>query len=258
MASAANKDNKNEKSGIILHQFPRTKSTPNPSPYAMKVETFLRMTKLPYTADFKKAQGPRGKTPWITDEDGQAVTDSQVIIDHLIKKHNIQMLKLTPEETAVARGLRALLEDNWSFVMSAENGIHSDAKLLLNYFPRVVPRAAPDCLQTLVVKKIRSNIGKQAKVQGMGLRDRDELHSIGLSDLEALSTWLGNKPYLMGSAPCPLDCTAFGFLAMLFLAFPEDYFFRKEAEKQFPNLKAYAERIKKTYWPDWDELLAKE
>jgi glutathione S-transferase len=58
------------------------------------------------------------------------------------------------------------------------------------------------------------------------LCSRDEVHELGLSDLEALSNWLGNKPYLMGSAPCQLDCTAFGFLATLFYNFPEDYYFR--------------------------------
>jgi hypothetical protein len=35
---------------IVLHQFPRTKNAPSPSPYPMKVETFLRMNKLPYVA----------------------------------------------------------------------------------------------------------------------------------------------------------------------------------------------------------------
>ncbi len=56
--------------------------------------------------------GPKGKCPWITDEDGKAVADSQFIIEHLTKKHNLQELELTPQEAAVARGLRAILEDN--------------------------------------------------------------------------------------------------------------------------------------------------
>ena len=62
--------------------------------------------------EFKNAIGPKGKSPWITDDDGEPVSDSQLIIEHLMKKHNIQMLKLTPEESAVARSLRALVEDN--------------------------------------------------------------------------------------------------------------------------------------------------
>jgi hypothetical protein len=42
--------NGNDKGVIVLHQFPRTKNAPSPSPYPMKVETFLRMNKLPYVA----------------------------------------------------------------------------------------------------------------------------------------------------------------------------------------------------------------
>jgi glutathione S-transferase len=87
---------------------------------------------------------------------------------------------------------------------------------------------------------------------------REDLHFIGLSDFEALAVQLGSKPYLMGNAPSVIDCTAFGFLVMFFYVFPPDYYFRKECERRFPNLRSYVERIKKTYWPDWEECLAKE
>ena len=36
------------KSVIVLHQFPRAKKAPSPSPYPLKLETFLRMSKIPY------------------------------------------------------------------------------------------------------------------------------------------------------------------------------------------------------------------
>ena len=39
-----------KKPDIILHQFPRGKNAPSPSPYPIKVETFLRMNKLAYTS----------------------------------------------------------------------------------------------------------------------------------------------------------------------------------------------------------------
>jgi hypothetical protein len=33
---------------------------------------------------------------------------------------------------------------------------------------------------------------------------REDLHHIGLNDLENVSNWLGSKPFLMGNAPrCP-------------------------------------------------------
>jgi hypothetical protein len=35
--------------------------------------------------DFKKPIGPKGKAPWITDDDGKDYSDSQLIIEHLTK-----------------------------------------------------------------------------------------------------------------------------------------------------------------------------
>ena len=62
--------------------------------------------------DFKNFLGPKGKSPWITDDDGTEIADSQFIIEHLTKKHNIKMMEMSPQEAAVERAMRALLEDN--------------------------------------------------------------------------------------------------------------------------------------------------
>ena len=80
---------------------------------------------------------------------------------------------------------------------------------------------------------------------------------MGIADVEAISNWLGDKPYMMGAEPCPLDCTVFGFLAIFFNSFPETYFIQKEVDEKFPNLRVYTNRIKDTFWTDWDELLSK-
>ena len=80
----------NGNSVIILHEFPRTSKAPNVSPYPLKLETFLRMNKLEYVSDFKKVFGPKGKSPWITDTAGQAIGDTEFIIEHLIAQHDIQ------------------------------------------------------------------------------------------------------------------------------------------------------------------------
>jgi len=81
--------------------------------------------------------------------------------------------------------------------------------------------------------------------------------NIGKHDLEALSNWLGNKPYMMGAKPTPLDCTAFGFLAVGLFNFPEDHPMRKVIQ-QHSNLVAYVHRMKEQYWPDWDQLIGKK
>jgi glutathione S-transferase len=48
---------------------------PNPSPFCMKLETWLRMTRIPFeivrVVDPRK--GPKGKVPWIEDQVGRLV-----------------------------------------------------------------------------------------------------------------------------------------------------------------------------------------
>lgn len=54
---------------IILHQFARTWGIPNLSQFCVKVETYLRMVKLPYEiVETLPLKGPRGKLPFIEDQ----------------------------------------------------------------------------------------------------------------------------------------------------------------------------------------------
>ncbi len=74
---------------ITLYTFGPAFGLPDPSPFVMKVETLLKMAKLPYRTDqngFSKA--PKGKLPYI-DDDGVVVADSTIIRWHLEKKYRI-------------------------------------------------------------------------------------------------------------------------------------------------------------------------
>ncbi|KAF0308209.1 Failed axon connections [Amphibalanus amphitrite] len=51
---------------VVLHQFERGTNMPNLSPFALKLETFLRMANIQYVVDTEEPQGARGKCPWIT------------------------------------------------------------------------------------------------------------------------------------------------------------------------------------------------
>ena len=116
--------------------------------------------------------GKKGKCPWMTDDDGTEVCDSQFMIEYLIKKHNIEMLKLSPEDEAVARSMRILLEDNFYFALLTDSVINGTLQDMRNIFPRFVPPSAPNCLQTMVLRRIKSNLGKQAVAQGIGRHTR--------------------------------------------------------------------------------------
>lgn len=67
---------------------------PSVSPFVIKLETYLRLAKIPYQVDKGDIWGPKGKTPWIT-YNGVHMGDSQIIIKFLSKYHqNIKIFFL--------------------------------------------------------------------------------------------------------------------------------------------------------------------
>lgn len=60
------------------------RKVPTPSPFVLKLETYLRMAKIAYEVDKSDIWGPKGKTPWIS-INGQHVSDSQLIVEFLGK-----------------------------------------------------------------------------------------------------------------------------------------------------------------------------
>ena len=80
------------------------------------------------------------------------------------------------------------------------------------------------------------------------------MYDVGTRSLRALSAFLANKPFMLGSAPSSLDAVAFGFLGSCHFG-P----FRTPIEdclRGAPNLVAYCERMKERFYPDWDSLCA--
>ena len=99
---------------LRLHQYPPMFGLPNPSPFCMKLETWLRMTKRPFeivrVADPRK--GPKGKVPWIEDQ-GRTISDSGFIIEYLKEAYGDPLdARLGAGERATALALRRLIEEH--------------------------------------------------------------------------------------------------------------------------------------------------
>jgi hypothetical protein len=82
------------KDKVIIHGTRRAKNIHAPSPFVLKLETYLRMAKIDYEydADPKNTFGPKGKTPWIS-LNGEHVSDSQLCIEFLEKKNSTNQSK---------------------------------------------------------------------------------------------------------------------------------------------------------------------
>jgi glutathione S-transferase len=230
---------------IKLYQFNPAWGLPNPSPFCMKVETYLRMVGLPYETingalSFK---APKRKLPYI--EDGtQVVADSGFILEYLKKTYGDRLDgNLSDAEKAIAHALRRLFEENlyWVALYSRwmEESIYSKTR-------RLFFGALPPIMRELVAGRVRKGIQKALYAQGIGRHSRDEIYETGNADLTAVSVWLGEKPFLMGSAATSVDAIAYSLLANILV--PPLKSPLKDHGISLPNLWAYCERMKKKYY----------
>lgn len=108
------------------------------SPFAAKLETRLRFSNQPYSAQpGVKSQSPKGKIPYVRIEDEESgvdtiMSDSTLITAALIESGLIEDLNasLSPSQKTVDLALRSLLEDKLYF-MTARFPFCSSIK---NYF----------------------------------------------------------------------------------------------------------------------------
>ena len=97
---------------VVLHQFPPYGAVVNTSPPCLKLETFLRMTKIPYENDYGFKFSKKGKLPWI-ELNGQEIADSNFCIQFLKKEFQVDINShLSATENAIAHSIRCMLEEN--------------------------------------------------------------------------------------------------------------------------------------------------
>jgi hypothetical protein len=75
-----------------------------------------------------------------------------------------------------------------------------------------------------------------------------------VADIEALATWLGDKPFFMGDVPTRIDATVHAFVCN-FLAEPFTSPL-KDATRRQANLVAYDERMLGWFFPEHATRLA--
>jgi glutathione S-transferase len=94
---------------------------------------------------------------------------------------------------------------------------------------------------------------RAAKGHGIGRHSIEDIYRITGKDVQAISEFLGNKPFLMGEKACSADASVFGHVSALLWS-PFDSPLIQKA-KSYPNLEAYCARVRDTFWPDWKEYL---
>jgi len=230
---------------LTLYQFEPCLGVRNPSPFCLKLETYLRMANLPYevVTDADVTKAPKKKFPYIKDGD-RTIADSGFIIDYLKQTYGDPLDQhLTPPEQAMALSFRRLMEENLYWAILHSRWAEDDSWVVIRkiYFSDL-----PPILRFIVPGLVRRNILGNLYGHGMGHHCREEIYEIGKRDIQAIGDFLRDKPFLMGEQPTSLDATGYGFLANLFrLNLPSPL---SDFAQRFENLGAYCDRMEARFW----------
>ncbi|XP_021341376.1 failed axon connections homolog isoform X3 [Mizuhopecten yessoensis] len=233
---------------IVIHQMGRGPHVPSLTPFAIKLETYFRMEGIPYQTEhslFRKSKKTK-KIPFLMYND-EEVPDSEFILEFLSKEKNFDLHKgLTEEQIGIGRAFQRMTEENtyWCFV--ADRWVLDETNEGWDTFN--VSR-----LIRYLAKRIRR---KKLYAQGTGRHTPEEIRHIMSEDLKALSYYLGSKKFLFGDKACKFDCAIFGILAEIRWASFGG--FGTSVIKEYPNLCDYCERMKETFWPDWEEMIQRD
>ncbi len=230
---------------IKLYQFPSYWGMPSPSPFCMKVETYLKMTGIAYEPVYtgNPAKAPKGKLPYI-EINNAAIADSHIIIEvlearqaHPLDEH------LTPTEKAISLMAKRMLDEHFFWVILYSRWVPKKnwAIIKTTFFSK-----APWLIRKYLAKSIRKRVLRSLRLQGMSLHTVKEIYQFGDKDLQALSILLGENLYFFGEKPSTLDACAYAFLAAIMHA-PIESPLKRDALK-YKNLVALCERIDATYF----------
>ena len=223
---------------IKVYQFPNVWGI-NPSPFGLKLDTYLRLADVDYDTvtmnDPRKA--PKGKLPFI-EHDGQTIGDSGLIIDYVKDRFGDRLdSDLGPAERATMHAVRRLFEENYYFALMYARWGPGWPELKTAFFS-TMPPGVRHILGTIIRRKVFTTL----RNQGIGRHSEDEIFAIGTADLTAAAALLGDKPFFMRDRPTSIDATTYGFLANT-LAGPFEMPLKHHAAAQ-ANIVDYCERIR--------------
>lgn len=233
---------------IVFWQLPPCWGLPNASPFCLKLETWLRMAKIPYEA--KSVTGPpkskSGKIPYVERPDGSLLSDSSLIIETLTREHAVRLDEgLSVSEQSQATLLQRLFEEELYFHMLYDRWYDPAGWQLTEpaYFASL-----PWVVRKLVVPVVRRQLIAAVRGQGIARLPGDYRHKKGIADVAAVAGSLGDRQFFLGR-PTTTDAVAYGFLANCLgspVRSPTS-----DSVREHANLVSFCARMKELYWKDW-------
>uniref|UniRef100_A0A0N4ZN76 GST N-terminal domain-containing protein n=1 Tax=Parastrongyloides trichosuri TaxID=131310 RepID=A0A0N4ZN76_PARTI len=250
---------RNWEEDIIYHvQFPRMGCIPSASPFALKLETWLRANKLNYQnlSNNFTTFSSKGQIPFI-ELNGRQIADSNAIIEFLKEKFNCDIDNcLTEEQKATGRAIRLLAEESIFRIIMYNRSKYNKWFVGSEGFGDVLTGVKKRFLETVGLKMFRNKLAKTCQIQGIGRNKKHEVEETLKGDLKALSVLLSDKPFFFGDNFTSIDATVFGQIAQIYYTpILNREVIIKFMEEETPNLIEFIKKIKELYWSDWDDLI---
>jgi glutathione S-transferase len=234
---------------VTLYKFAPALGLPDVSPFVVKLETYLKMAKIPYEGrpgDPRKA--PKRKLPYIEHE-GTTVSDSSFAIEHLKGAFGDSLdARLDMRQRALGTAFKSMLEEHLYFVVVYQRWKLDEGWATYTPVMREILAKAgvPSIFRGLVLRQIRGDALKKLDGQGTGRHTPAEVERVGKTIIASVGEQLGDGPFFLGAEPSSFDATAYAFLASVMD--PPFVSEVKDAANARPNLRAYVDRMKAAYW----------
>ena len=231
---------------------------PDLSPFVVKLETWLRLSGIPYEGRIGDLNAmPKKKLP-VVEIDGMTICDSSAIICYLQNRYPdaLNDARLDPKQRAQAAAIKALLETHLYFVAvyfrwAVDQNMAIYKPVMIDYARLIAPppaRPLVGAIAPLLMPVVRRKVLRQAWEQGTGRHSYDEIAQMGIEGWQAVSDLLGDQRFLLGDEPSTIDATGFAWIHTT-VAHPFESPVR-DFVSQHPALMAYHERIAQRCWPE--------
>jgi len=242
-----------EKDVVYLMIFPCSPKMRNISPFAIKLETWLRLAKIRYevwyTTTFSKTTR---QIPYI-ELNGQEYAESNMIISVLKKEFGVETDQhLTSGEIALGHTMVRMMEFH-----TVVHIFYQRYSLRMQEFYANAVRPNFTRESSFGMWAFRTfvgiGMGRRAKTMGL-LRHTSEVRDeMAKTDLKALSDVLDDRPFFLGNAISTVDCALFGHLVQ-FVYVPMDFNLKSYIYRECLNLVKFVDRVREELWPDWDQM----
>lgn len=232
---------------VTVYRYLPGWTVPCISPFVTKVIYYMEMAGVKYQAvsqDLSRldVDTPHGKLPVIVDTDGTKVADSTQIVDHLKSRYGDPLDgDAGGEELAQMHAWNRMLDEHtyWVAVIQPRWRETANWETYLRIIAGTDDVPAP---LRAFADDFRFRILSQFMLGGWGRMPADVIYRRARADIDALSSFLGAKPYFMGSKPRSIDT---GLLAILRHIIDTPFQFdAKDYAKSKQNLVDYMERMK--------------